>query len=283
MKNISEILPQFNNWLKYVRNDRDDTIYLRNTILLRFEKDIQKPIKSITLEDIWAWRESLNRKGLTNQTQRTYISSIRIFFQFCYEKKWTSLDFFQIKAPKVVAKRVVYLTPEEIEQFVSVIKSVKYRAIVECLLSTCCRIGELLAINKESIDFENSQVNIIGEKNGLERTVVFTERAMFWLKKYLKTRKDNKSPLFLANTGNRLTRGTVENVIRNYSEASGIEKKITPHIFRHSGATLLYNRTGDIALVKDYLGHQSIEVTDKSYRGVFSPRVIISAKNNLIF
>jgi len=277
---INETLPDFFRWLRFNRNVNDYTVYHYGKVLQKFIADMgDLEIKKIQVEDIWKWRETLTNRGIANNSQKNYLLSVKNFLRFCVEKKLSQIDCNQIKPPKTLPpKEVVYLSNGEVKQFVEMFKNIKYRALVEILLSTGLRISELLALNRD--DVRNQETKIIG-KNNKERMIYFSDRAMRWLNKYLKTRKDNDPALFLSNEGNRLARGTVENIFRLYREINGMEKKITPHSLRHTAGTNLYLHTKDIALVKDFLGHTDISVTDRFYRGCDREKLKEGVKNGL--
>lgn len=264
---VSQTEEKFYRWLQFARNSKPQTINVRKAIVQIFKKEIGNlKVSKIKVEDLWKWRQILTERGINTNSQKVYLLTMKLFCQFCKEQKWSNIDYKQIKAPKMAPpKEVVYLTNGEVEKFVSIFKSVKYRAIVECLLSTAARISELLSLNRG--DITDGEIKIVG-KNDKERVVFLTSRATIWLNKYLKTRKDRLEPLFLSSTRKRLARGTVENVFRLYREANGIEKPITPHKLRHTAASNLYQNTKDLVLVSNYLGHNDVNVTKSFYVGL---------------
>lgn len=276
-----EILLQFATWQEFQKNISPTVIKWREMLMDVFMRFIgDKPIKNITIDDIYLWRRDMEKRGLAPSTIKGYMLTVKMFFKFCYEKGLSKMDFFQIKSPKIYPQRVVVLSREEVETFVEGL-SVKYRAIAECLLSTGARISELLALDRD--DIIDGEIRIISAKNKIERTLVMTDRAQHWLNKYLKTRKDDNPALFMSNTGDRLACGTVENIFRMYRESRGIEKKITPHVFRHTAGSWLYNGTRDIVAAQNYLGHKSIDTTVRFYVNVDEEKLKPLVRSNLSF
>ena len=164
------------------------------------------------------------------------------------------------------------------------------KAIIESLFSTGLRIAELVALNKEQFDSilnkEDFELGIIG-KGSRARTVYFSERALEWLKKYLKTRNDKQKALFTNFRGptrrppqrrsadeaeNRLTPRSIERMIKKYAVKAGIPLFTTPHTLRHSMATDLLEQGVDLRTIQEFLGHKNI-VTTQIYTHVTNKRL----------
>jgi len=143
----------------------------------------------------------------------------------------------------------------------------RLRTLTEVLLGTGMRISEALQLDRDGIDFGKREAKIIG-KGRKERTVFFSERAIQWIKYYLEARADSEKPLFVTNQMTRLRREDISKLFRRQAEKAGINKKITPHILRHTAATNLLFNGCPIAHVKEILGHERLETTCKYYLGV---------------
>jgi len=124
-------------------------------------------------------------------------------------------------------------------------------------------------LNKEQFknieDKSDLEVSIIG-KGENPRTVYFSERALSWLKKYLKARKDDKKPLFINYRGRtdaspRLTARSIERIVKKCTIKAGIPIFTTPHTLRHSMATDLLGQGVDLRSIQEFLGHRSITST----------------------
>ena len=154
------------------------------------------------------------------------------------------------------------------------------RAILEALFSTGLRVAELVALNKEQFanvkDKKDFELSVIGKGNH-PRTVYFSERALSWLKKYLDTRKDKEKALFINYRGRkdaakRLTRRSVERIVKKYAILAGVPVFTTPHTLRHSMATDLLSQGVDLRTIQEFLGHRSITST-QIYTHVTSKRL----------
>jgi len=249
------------------------------------EKNNKKNIKphQLSPDEIWKYRLFLSRyinpktnKPLKKTTQNYYLIALRAFLSYFTAKDIISLPPNKIKLPKDARKEknIKFLTLEQIKKLLSApdIKNViglRDRAILEILFSTGLRIAELTALNREQFANINNkkdyELSIIG-KGGYPRTVYFSERALFWLKKYLKSRQDKEKPLFIhyrakKNADARLTARSIERIVKKYSILAGVPVFTTPHTLRHSMATDLLNQGVDLRTIQEFLGHRSISST----------------------
>jgi len=227
-------------------------------------------------------------KGLSNNTQKNYQRYLNKF-KFWLEKNnkknikphqlspdeiWKYRLFLSRYINPKTNKPLKFLTLEQIKKLLSApdIKNaigLRDRAILEILFSTGLRIAELTALNREQFANINNkkdyELSIIG-KGGYPRTVYFSERALFWLKKYLKSRQDKEKPLFIhyrakKNADARLTARSIERIVKKYSILAGVPVFTTPHTLRHSMATDLLNQGVDLRTIQEFLGHRSISST----------------------
>jgi len=143
----------------------------------------------------------------------------------------------------------------------------RFRTLVEVLLGTGMRISEALSLDRDGIDFQKHEAKIIG-KGSKERTVFFSERSIEWVILYLKERKDTLMPLFITNLHTRLNKTDVSKLFQRHVKRSGITKKLTPHILRHTMATNLLFNGCPISHVKEILGHDRLETTCRYYLGL---------------
>ena len=139
-------------------------------------------------------------------------------------------------------------------------------ALLELLFATGMRVGEVSSIDIKDFFPEEALFNIKG-KGGRERLAFIVDKtALEVLKEYLKKRKklETKCPaLFLNSAGNRLSTQGIANIIARLRENGGIKRNVTPHMLRHTVATLLLRNGVDIRVVQEFLGHASIATTQR--------------------
>ena len=241
----------------------------------------------LTSEQIWSYRLYLSREPspatgqiLSKGTQNYYLIALRALLGYFVAKDILSLPPDKISLPKAdkSKKTIKFLTLDQIGKLLSSAEpkdpiSTRDRAILETFFSTGLRIAELVALNVEQ--FSNAknkkdlELGIIG-KGGKPRTVYFSERAMYYIKKYLEIRTDIKSSaskaLFINfrdknNIDVRLTSRSIERIVKKYSLLSGIPIFTTPHTLRHSYATDLLNQGVDLRSIQEFLGHSNVATT----------------------
>lgn len=249
----------------------------------------------LTAEHIQKYRMWLSRRPsatsaiyemLQTSTQTRYLIALRMFLVFFHEHNIESLPTEKIKLPKERRERMVkFLDACQVEKLCSMANintgaGLRDRAILESLFSTGLRVAELVALDRkqfygaeEKPDFE---ISIIG-KGGYPRTVYFSERAFYWLKKYLSSRSDDQDPLFIRYKGpgsdsKRLSTHAVEDIVQKYAKKAGLPFLATPHTLRHSFATDLLTQGVDLRSVQEFLGHRTIATT-QVYTHVTSKRL----------
>jgi integrase/recombinase XerD len=130
------------------------------------------------------------------------------------------------------------------------------------------RISEALSLNRTDIDFERREARIIG-KGRKQRTVFFTDRALSWLTRYFAARSDHHPAAFVTiDCSARLGRTDIWRPFKQHQRFSGITKRVTPHLLRHTAATQLLFNGCPIGHIKEILGHERLETTCRYYLGL---------------
>jgi site-specific recombinase XerD len=230
--------------------------YTIETILGQINKNIDK----ITTNDLRQWfaeykvRDNISPVTLNNR--RVILNS---FFKWCCNEGYVRENPVSRIAPfKEPKKHVNAFTSKEIETLCDACKSTRDRAIIEFLYSTGCRVTECSNMNISDVDFKENTAIIQHGKGDKERLCYISEKAMYWLEKYLNERKDQDIALFTGRKG-RLTKAGIEYVIRKLGNETGIDAH--PHKFRHTLATNLVQRNAPIQQVQRIMGHESLDTT----------------------
>ena len=208
------------------------------------------------------------------------IYTLKSFLKFCrLTLGLETIDGRDIKAPRLPKREVVYLTPEEVQEYVSAIplrKSARrfdmrwlmFRALVEVLLGTGMRISEAMSLKRSSVNFQTGEATIIGKGNK-ERVVFFSPRALNWIKEYLTRRRDQSDALFVGAWGRPIGRAYVVQLFRRVrrSVPLRLQKKVSAHVLRHTMATTLLFNGCPISHIKEILGHSRLTTTCNFYLG----------------
>ena len=284
---VKELLTRYLEYTEIEKGRSVRTVELYHhylSVFLRFTK-INKP-SEITDEKVREFRLWLNRKSLDKKTQNYYLIALRSFLRYCVRSKIASLPPDRIELAKTSSRQIDTITMDELNRLLAAPKGVtekdlRDRAILELLFSTGLRVSELVSLNIESIDFKRDEFSIRG-KGGKVRVVFISPEAKTAVKAYIDKRGDIYDALFInygavrnEDKDPRITRRSVERLVREYAVKAGIGKKVTPHVVRHVFATDLLSNGADIRAVQQMLGHSNIattqiytHVTDKHLRDV---------------
>lgn len=215
------------------------------------------------------------------------LSAVRRLFSYLYKVgKIKSNPSELVDTPKIHKKNIIHLEKQEVINLLNEIetgrkltdkekeyhKHTKIRdfAIICLLLGTGMRVSECVGINIEDIDFEICGIKIV-RKGGNESIVYFGQEVEDALLEYFKVREDiipiegNETALFLSIQKKRINVRSVQNLVKKYTKISTPLKNISPHKLRSTYGTALYEKTQDIYLVADALGHSDINTTKKYY------------------
>lgn len=244
--------------------------------LLDFLKQGYKGIspQKVKLNHLKSFIEWLNEKGVSPRTQARTISGIKSYYKYLLiEEKINSDPTALLESPKIGRKLPDVLSTDEIDGLIDAIdvdkpEGQRNKAILETLYSCGLRVSELVNLKVSNLFFEQGYIKIEG-KGDKERLVPISERAMLEIKKYLdgyrKTLKivhGAEDILFLNRRGQKLSRVMIFTIIKNLAGKLNLNKKISPHTFRHSFATHLIDGGADLRAVQEMLGHESILTTE---------------------
>lgn len=274
-KKMSELVQGFLEYARFEMNFSPQTIGKYEKQLNYFVRDIgDKPVEQYEIQEFVTLKKIMTERGNGEATIHGSVYALRSFLLYC--KNFLGLkviDPKSIRPPRRFKREVVFLTKEEIEAFIGAIDinkwyGFRFRVLVEVLLGTGMRIGEVLSLNRKMIDWEKREAKIVGKGNK-ERTVFFTQRSLDWLSKLLERRKDIHEAVFVTKKPiNRLDRGDIWRFFDLYRKKAKISKKLTPHILRHTVATNLVFNGCPLVHVKEILGHERLDTTCKYYLGV---------------
>ena len=255
--NIKSVSP---NTAKSYRNDLESwEIYLNGN-------------DNITRNLIRLYLVELQNRGLKASTVNRHLSTIRNYYKYeILNDSRVDNPFNQIRSLKKESKLPNYLFFKDLEKiFVQSgddFSSIRDLLIFKTLYSTGCRVSELVGILVPQVSSGQSKIQVVG-KGDVDRFVFLTPDVRNLIVKYLPLRAnivDNGgnevTNLFLDQRGRALTTRGVYYIIEKRIRESGIEKKVSPHTFRHTFATHLLNEGADIRVVQELLGHKSISTT----------------------
>lgn len=244
--------------------------------LVDFLKDAFKGTtpQKVKLNHLKAFMEWLSERGVSPRTQARTISGIKSYYKYLLiEDKITSDPTALLESPKIGRKLPDILTLEEIDALIGAVDATKSegqrnKAILETLYSCGLRVSELVSLRVSDLYFDQGYIKVEG-KAGKERLVPVSPRAIAEINKYfegyrrtLRVTPAANNILFLNRRGQKLSRVMIFTIIKNLATKINLEKKISPHTFRHSFATHLIEGGADLRAVQEMLGHESILTTE---------------------
>ncbi|MFN4300267.1 MAG: site-specific tyrosine recombinase XerD [Thermaurantimonas sp.] len=272
----SDFLNDFIEYLKLERGLSQNTEKSYTTDIQKFLDWIDKTGKNvlnITLSDLETFiRESTT--GLKSRSIARQITAIRQFYKFLQIEEYLQENPAELlELPKLEKYLPEVLNVDEINRIIEAIdvstdEGFRNKTIIEVLYATGIRVSELVSLKLSDIYYEEGLIKVTGKGNK-QRFVPIHQNALHLLDIYTKEirtkvidEKKSKNYVFLNRRGAPLTRVMIFTFIKKYAEEAGIQKKISPHTFRHSFATHLVEAGADLRAVQDLLGHESILTTE---------------------
>lgn len=224
---------------------------------------IKKDVKHIVTDDIRCY---LTEYQANNKSSKTTIDNIRRILSSFFS--WLEDEDYILKSPvrrihKVKTGTNIKETysDEALEIMRDNCVELRDLAIIDMLASTGMRVGEMVLLNREDVDFNERECVVFGKGNK-ERIVYFDARTKIHLQNYLSKRKDNNPALFVSLKApyDRLKIGGVEVRLRNFGKQLGLNK-VHPHKFRRTLATMAIDKGMPIEQLQKLLGHSKIDTT----------------------
>ena len=268
-----------------LQNQTEATIHTTRFHIGRFmkfltEKWIKKP-EEITREVLREYQLELvlqsNTRGrrYAPGTVNRYMNSVGQFIRFLKESEYLSVPpdpeagIIYAREERKLPREI--LTQEEMVQLLETpdtgtILGYRDRTIMELLYTTAIRRNECRFLKVQDVHFQDHLLRVFG-KGQKERMAPIGRIALAFLDGYMTnvrplfmvdTQEDH---LFLSNKGRRLSRNVMGEFIAKYAKQAGIRKRVTPHTFRHTCATLMLRNRADIRHIQMLLGHESLEST----------------------
>ena len=257
-----ELLPLFIAAKRVEGCSEKSLTYYESTIRNMLQQ-ISKPEREITTEDL---RDYLNEYQQRGTVSKITLDNVRRILSSFFS--WLEDEDYIVKSPvrrihKVKTGKTVKetYTDESLELMRDHCDNIRDLAMIDLLVSTGIRVGELVHLNRKDIDFENRECIVFG-KGSKERKVYFDARTKIHLQKYLNERTDENEALFvsLLSPFERLQISGVEIRLRKIGRELNIHR-VHPHKFRRTLATMAIDKGMPIEQVQHLLGHQSIDTT----------------------
>lgn len=255
------------NTLLAYRNDLTDLKVFASSRGIRFP--------TATLKDLRHFISSLRRRNLGARSMARKVAAVRQFYRFLLREGVVSNDPSELLTVLVREKRLPDFLSEE--QVAALIRAatpetslgVRDRAILELWYATGVRVSELVQLKGSSINWVQSLVLVVG-KGERERWIPIHEDAKKALKRYADLRHEwiarsgklDVEAFFLSERGQPLNRQAFWKILKTYAKKAGLDRRVWPHLIRHTFATHVLQGGADLRAVQEFLGHRSISTTE---------------------
>lgn len=227
-----------------------------------FFENVQKLPEQITTNDIRRFLATYKMQtDITDRSLDKFRQIINVFFEWLKEEEYIEKNPCKnIKEIKYEVTPRKALTRMELEKLRRACKTKRELAIVDTLYSTGCRVSELANMKKSDINIEDKSIHIVG-KGSKHNTCYFNTNAQISLNDYISSRKDNNEYLFVMSKRPfaKLSASSIEDIFKTLSKRSGLH--VTPHIMRHTAATIALQSGMPLQQVQKMLGHASSNTT----------------------
>lgn len=274
---MENYLDEYFTMLRVERNLALNTIAAYRRDLMNYWQYLEKVglnnVKIIQQKHIRAFIRELADIPLSATSIARVVSSIRSYHSFLTSEHYSKTNPSDLlDTPKIPRKLPDVLTVHEVDNILNAVDenepmAKRDLALLEILYSTGLRVSESCALNLTGLLFDSEMIRITG-KGEKERIVPLGKRALDSLNEYLLhvrpglARKfETKGTVFLSQNGKPLTRMSIYNILKKWSQKAGITKHVSPHTLRHSFATHLLEGGADLRAVQEMLGHADISTT----------------------
>jgi integrase/recombinase XerD len=209
-------------------------------------------------DEMRAFVDDLKARGLSSQRVIQYMAALK----FLYAKTLGRPDEVSwMKYPKVKRRTPIVLTGSEVERLLAAIESPAHRAFAQVLYGAGLRIGEVLALEVRDVLSDRGVLHVRAGKGGHQRYAMLAPRLLASLRQYWREVRPCPPLLFPAPRRTKSYKRTIARALARAAKRAGIDKRVTPHVLRHSFATHLLEMGTELRVIQQLLGHVSIRST----------------------
>ena len=255
--NVGEEIKDFERYLLFKDGTKEITINAHGENIKRMLKQIQTINPSIQQIEDYVFNLYKNEKKYSYNHIVNNLASIEKYVRF----KGKEVKFARPKKPKRLIKD--FLSESEVSRIISKTKNIREKAIITLLAYTGVRNQELCDLKVGDLDFGENTVRVLKGKNSKERVVNMSGECTKILLKYLSgfPRSEDSSLFTSLIHNNKYRTWDLRKLVRVVSKREKIDKRVYPHLFRHSLASNLLKRGANIFMIKEQLGHDYLEST----------------------
>lgn len=225
-----------------------------------YAKYFNRSPKDLDLEAVRQYQLYLaQERKLSPQSINTFVSAVQLVYLITLEMPWDKHDFPRARLEE---KLPVVLAPDEVQRFLDYVTGVKYRAVLLTCYGAGLRISEAVSLKPSDIDSSRMLIRVEHGKGGKDRYAMLSPCLLAVLRGYFRLLRPAGPWLFPSWRPHlHWSAGAVRTVYREAWKRSGLNKRVTPHMLRHSFATHLLECGVDTRVIQALLGHSRIDTT----------------------
>lgn len=272
------LVESFLEYLRFELNYSNATVEAYRSDLLQFceylqiEEGDDTRWCAVKTEQIRDWVVSLMDAAYVSTSVNRKLSALRTFYKYLCKRKVVDSDpVARVSGPKKRKPLPVFLKESDADRLLEHgdeednFQLCRDRLIIEVFYVTGIRLAELIALNLADVDFSLNQIKVKGKRNK-QRLIPFGEELRKDMEEYIDKRNAVENPdpdaFFIRQNGKRVYRGLVYNIVKKRLAEVVTLKKKSPHVLRHTFATVLLNNDASLGAVKELLGHVSLSTTE---------------------
>lgn len=272
------MIEAFLDYLRFERNYSENTIVAYEIDLRQFEEyfksiDENQDFAGIDADWVRNWMVNLMEEWKVGSVSvNRKLSSLRSFYRFLMRRgEVVANPLTKVVGPKKKKPLPSFLRENEMNRLLDEIpfgegfEAFRDRVILEVFYATGMRLSELIGLNDADVDFSLKQIKVTGKRNK-QRLIPFANELEQDLFEYIKIRNEaileRSEALFVLKNGKRMYPGKVYEIVRrNLAKVVSLKKR-SPHVLRHTFATVMLNNEAELGAVKELLGHESLATTE---------------------
>jgi integrase/recombinase XerD len=229
-----------------------------------FAAHYRRSPEQLGADDVRAWVDRLTTEAAIGpQRVRQHLSALK----FLYTKTlWKPENVSFLAWPSDPQKLPVVLASDEVERLLGALERPKYRVFFTLVYATGLRVREACRLETRDIDAARGVIHVREAKRKRERFVMLSPRLLTILRKYWALERPPSPWLFASSGGGALNADTARKALELAAQKAGVDKKVTPHVLRHSFATHLLEGGTELRVIQVLLGHTTIKTTTRYAR-----------------
>ena len=244
-------------------------------MVARYAKYYGKSPELLGVEEVKQYLQYLKEeRGISLSYFKQVVGGLRFFYVQVLGQEWFKEA---LKYPRSQRALPVVVAKEEVAQLIDAVKDVRAKTAIKLLYATGLRVSEAAALRLSDIDSKRMVIRVEQGKGGKSRDVLLSKTLLRDLRSYWKKFRP-VDYLFELRRGRPIHSATIQKWCKEAAQEVGLEKKLTPHVLRHSFATHLLESGADIRVIQELLGHKDIQstliythVNSRCYQGIKDP------------